>query len=97
LLSGEVRLLKPDPRIFQLLLDNHAVDPAHTVYIDDLKPNVEAAIALGMHGILFTDPIALRHELVKVGLTPANSSDPGAVDQQNTKLQRCRLMPRIPR
>jgi 2-haloacid dehalogenase len=35
LLSGEVRLLKPDPRIFQLLLDNHAVDPAHTVYIDD--------------------------------------------------------------
>jgi 2-haloacid dehalogenase len=71
LLSGEVRLLKPDPRIFQLLLDNHAVDPAHTVYIDDLKPNVEAAVALGMHGILFTDPIALRHELVKVGLTPA--------------------------
>jgi 2-haloacid dehalogenase len=71
LLSGEVRLLKPDPRIFQLLLDNHAVDPAHTVYIDDLKPNVEAAVALGMHGILFTDPIALRHELVKVGLPPA--------------------------
>lgn len=31
-----------------LLLDNHAVDPAHTVYIDDLKPNVEAAVALGM-------------------------------------------------
>jgi len=70
LLSGEVRLLKPDPRIFQLLFDNHAVDPAHTVYIDDLKPNVEAAVALGMHGILFTDPIALRHELVKVGLIP---------------------------
>jgi 2-haloacid dehalogenase len=71
LLSGEVRLLKPDPRIFQLLFHNHAVDPVHTVYIDDLKPNVEAAVALGMHGILFTDPIALRHELVKLGLIPA--------------------------
>jgi 2-haloacid dehalogenase len=71
LLSGEVRLLKPDPRIFQLFFDKHAVDPAHAVYIDDLKPNVDAAVALGMHGILFTDPIALRHDLVKVGLIPA--------------------------
>jgi FMN phosphatase YigB (HAD superfamily) len=45
--------------------------PAHTVYIDDLKQNVEAAVALGIHGILFADPIALRHELMKVGLIPA--------------------------
>ena len=67
-LSGEARLLKPDPRIFQLFLETHAVDPAHTIYIDDLKPNVEAATALGMHGILFTDPPALRRELVKLRL-----------------------------
>jgi len=67
-LSGEVRLLKPDPRIFQLLFETHAVDPAQAVYIDDLPGNVATATALGMHGILFTDPSALRHELVKVGL-----------------------------
>jgi len=68
LLSGEVRLIKPDPRIFQLFLETHAVDPAHAVYIDDLPSNVEAAAALGMHSILFTDPSALRSELVKLGL-----------------------------
>jgi 2-haloacid dehalogenase len=67
LLSGEVRLIKPDPRIFQHFFETFAVDPAQAIFIDDLPHNVNAATALGMHGILFTDPAALRHELVKVG------------------------------
>lgn len=71
LLSGNVRLLKPDPRIFKLFFETHGVDPAHAVYIDDLAPNVDAARALGMHAIRFTDPVALRRELVNVGLIPA--------------------------
>jgi 2-haloacid dehalogenase len=68
LLSGEVRLLKPDPRIFQLFFETHAIDPADAVYIDDLKANVDAASTLGMHGIHFTDPSALRTELTKLGM-----------------------------
>jgi len=68
LLSGEVRLIKPDPRIFQLFFETFALDPAQTVYIDDLPRNVEAAAASGMHSILFSDPAALRVELVKLGL-----------------------------
>jgi 2-haloacid dehalogenase len=71
LLSGDVRLLKPDPRIFRLLFETHAIDPAQAVYIDDLAANVDAARSLGMHGIHFTDPAVLRSELVKVGLIPA--------------------------
>src|ERR1700674_2518828 len=67
-LSGEAGLLKPDRRIFQLFFETHAIDPAHAVYIDDVERNVEAATALGMHGIVFTDPPALRRELVKLGL-----------------------------
>jgi 2-haloacid dehalogenase len=73
LLSGEVRLLKPDPRIYRRFCETHAVDPAEAIYVDDLKPNVEGAVALGMHGIHFTDPAALRRELVNVGLVPAES------------------------
>jgi 2-haloacid dehalogenase len=71
LLSGNVRLLKPDPRIFKLFFETHGVDPGQAVYIDDLPANVDAARTLGMHGIRFTDPAALRGELVKVGLIPA--------------------------
>ena len=71
LLSGEVRLLKPDPRIFKVFFETHGVDPAQAVYIDDLPANVDAARTLGMHAIRFTDPAALRSELVQVGLIPA--------------------------
>jgi 2-haloacid dehalogenase len=71
LLSGNVRLLKPDPRIFKVFFETHRVDPARAVYIDDLQHNVDAASALGMHGIHFTDPTSLRSELVKVGLVQA--------------------------
>jgi 2-haloacid dehalogenase len=70
LLSGDVRLLKPDPRIFNVFFETHGVDPAQAVYIDDLPANVDAARALGMHGIRFTYPAALRGELVQVGLIP---------------------------
>jgi 2-haloacid dehalogenase len=68
MLSGEVKLLKPDPRIFKLFLETFAIDPALAVYIDDREPNVEAAIACGMHGILFTDAATLRTDLIGLGL-----------------------------
>ncbi len=68
LLSGEARLLKPDPRLFQLLLQRYTIDPKHVVYVDDHARNVEAARKLGMHGIHFTDPAALRRELSLLGL-----------------------------
>jgi 2-haloacid dehalogenase len=68
LLSAEARLLKPDPRLFQLLLERYAIDPNHVVYIDDHAHNVETARKLGMHGIHFTDPARLRGELGRIGL-----------------------------
>ncbi|MGA9508811.1 MAG: HAD-IA family hydrolase, partial [Candidatus Sulfotelmatobacter sp.] len=67
-LSGEVRLLKPDPHIFNLFFKTHGIDPADAVYVDDLEKNVEAATALGMHGVLFTNPASLCRELVKLRL-----------------------------
>jgi 2-haloacid dehalogenase len=68
MLSGEVKLLKPDPRIFELFLETFAIDPASTVYIDDREPNVEAAMAFGMRGIVFTDAATLWTELIGLGL-----------------------------
>jgi 2-haloacid dehalogenase len=80
LLSGEVRLVKPDPRIFKLFFERHHIEPAQTVYVDDLPRNVETANALGMHGIVFTDPPALRAELVKIGLLGSAQENSGAKD-----------------
>jgi 2-haloacid dehalogenase len=68
MLSGQVKLLKPDPRIFKLFLETFALDPGLTVYIDDREPNVEAAKTFGMRGIVFTDAAALRNKLIDLGL-----------------------------
>jgi 2-haloacid dehalogenase len=70
LVSGDVKMLKPDTRIFQHFLEKFAIDPAHAVYIDDRSANVVAANALRMHGIVFTDPAALRAELARLGFLP---------------------------
>jgi 2-haloacid dehalogenase len=63
LVSGEVGVIKPDSRIYRLLLDRFAIAPESAVYIDDNPRNAAAATALGLHGITFTDAAALRREL----------------------------------
>jgi 2-haloacid dehalogenase len=68
LVSGEERLVKPDARIFQLLLERIAHPAQRCIYIDDSEPNVEAAAALGFDAIRFTAPPALRAALVRRGL-----------------------------
>jgi 2-haloacid dehalogenase len=68
LVSGEVGVIKPDPRIFELLIERFAIDPQSAVYIDDVEANVAAARPLGIHTIHFTTPAALREELVELGL-----------------------------
>jgi 2-haloacid dehalogenase len=72
LVSGDERLVKPDARIFQLLLERIAHPAQRCVYIDDSKPNVAAAAALGFDAIPFTSPPALRAELADRGLVAAS-------------------------
>ncbi|HUZ35515.1 MAG TPA: HAD family phosphatase [Streptosporangiaceae bacterium] len=50
--SHEVRLAKPDPQIYQLLCAELDVAPAELVFLDDVPENVEAALDLGIRGIL---------------------------------------------
>lgn len=68
LVSGEVGLVKPDPRFYALLFERFAIDPARAVFIDDVPANTAAARALGMHAIEFTTAAALRGELARLGL-----------------------------
>jgi 2-haloacid dehalogenase len=66
--SGEVGAIKPNPEIFHALLGTHQIDPQRAVFIDDVQANVAAATALGIRGIRFSAPDALRAELVELGL-----------------------------
>jgi len=61
--SGEERAAKPDPRIYRILLERYRLDPAATLFIDDVAHNVEGARAAGMEGILFTSAADLRRQL----------------------------------
>lgn len=69
--SGEERLVKPDPRIYRRLFERYSIDPARTAYIDDARRNVDAAAALGMHAWWFRDPAGLRGWLASHGLVSA--------------------------
>jgi 2-haloacid dehalogenase len=53
LLSSQVRLLKPDPRIFRLFLERIGRQAETCVYIDDTLENVVAARGLGFQAIHF--------------------------------------------
>jgi 2-haloacid dehalogenase len=68
LVSGDVSVIKPDPRIFELLLERFAIDPLSAIFIDDVEANAAAARAFGMHAVHYTNPAALRAELVALGL-----------------------------
>jgi epoxide hydrolase-like predicted phosphatase len=63
IISAEVKLAKPDPRIFQLALDRLEVEADQVIFVDDFERNVEGANALGMHGIQFQTPQQMRFEL----------------------------------
>jgi 2-haloacid dehalogenase len=68
LLSGEAKLAKPDPRVFAIATQRFKVEPARTVFIDDMAANVAAARAAGFPAIQFTDAAALRAALLGLGL-----------------------------
>lgn len=68
LVSGEVGVIKPDPRIYHLLFERFAIAPERTVFIDDNAANITAAAALGLHAHRFTGPAPLRAELGALGL-----------------------------
>ena len=66
--SGEVKTLKPQPEIFQILFERHDLTPSDCVFIDDVPANVAGAEAVGMHGHHFTSPESLRADLEAAGI-----------------------------
>ncbi|NOZ74286.1 MAG: HAD family phosphatase [FCB group bacterium] len=65
--SYETGSRKPEPGIFQEALRQTKQDPGQALFIDDLKPNVEAAETQGFLAIQFHSPEQLAHELTRLG------------------------------
>jgi 2-haloacid dehalogenase len=66
--SGEEKLLKPDPAIYYLALHRFGLKPQQAFFIDDREINVEGARAVGMQAHLFTTAEELRQRLAAEGL-----------------------------
>ena len=68
LISGEVQLVKPDPRIYALLLGQIGRTAEECLFIDDSEANIAAASRLGFRTIRFESPRQLESELHRLGL-----------------------------
>lgn len=69
--SGDERMVKPDPAIYHLALDRFGLRPGEAVFVDDRADNIASANAVGMRGVQFVDAPTLRGELNALGLLPA--------------------------
>lgn len=67
LTSYRVGIMKPDPAIYQLAEERFGLTPGRTVFVDDKRENVEAALGRGWHGIVHVSPEETRSELARLG------------------------------
>jgi HAD superfamily hydrolase (TIGR01509 family) len=68
MISGDVGLMKPDPAIFKLFMDQLGVTPEEFVFIDDAKPSLSTAQECGFSPILFRSYEGLVGELEELGV-----------------------------
>jgi len=67
-ISGEVKLVKPDPAIFHLMLQRIKRPAAECLLIDDSADNIVTAQSLGLHAIRFESPEQLAVDLKRLRL-----------------------------
>jgi len=75
-ISGLEGVMKPDRKIFEILLSRFGLAPQETVFVDDIADNVSAAADLGILALRFTSAAQVRKELRDIGLP---LGEPGCV------------------
>lgn len=63
IVSGEEKMVKPNPGIYQLLLNRYSLQASESIFIDDRQANVDGANHVGIHGILFKGAQDLKQQL----------------------------------
>jgi len=67
-ISGRVGLVKPDPAIYNLLLEKIGKPAGECLFIDDSSANIQQAERMGFVAIHFTSPLQLEDELIQKGI-----------------------------
>lgn len=67
-ISADIGFLKPGKEIYNHLLSTYQLEPAHTLFIDDLVVNVEGAKKVGMQAIQFISVAQCEHDLHQLGV-----------------------------
>lgn len=78
--SAEEKVMKPDPEIYRRTLERLQRRPSETIFVDDSKPNIDAARALGMHAIHYREGVDLSRALAQLGVAL-----PGEVHEMHSK------------
>ena len=68
IVSGDERVLKPDPAIYRLLLNRYGLVAEECLFVDDSAANVEGARSVGMQAIHYVEPMNLGAELTHRGI-----------------------------
>ena len=66
--SADVGVLKPHEKIYRNLLDKYELEPAESLFIDDMGVNVKGALAVGIHAFQFEDAQSCEEKLIKLGV-----------------------------
>lgn len=66
--SGEEKLIKPDPKIWYVLLDRYSIKAEESVFIDDNAKNIEVAKQLGFYTVHVRPDTDLKAELLAIGV-----------------------------
>jgi len=66
--SGHEKCIKPDRKIYQILLDRYSLKAENSVFIDDNKRNVAGALSIGMKAIHYKDTPSLKESLSELGI-----------------------------
>lgn len=67
-ISGDVRQIKPHRDIYETALTRFGIEAGQSAFIDDHEENVEAAEAVGFHGILAHGSTGIRRDLIRLGV-----------------------------
>jgi epoxide hydrolase-like predicted phosphatase len=62
-ISAEIGLVKPDPKIYEYSLNRLDISPQEAIFIDDFAVNIKAAQTLGLHTIHFISSAETQSQL----------------------------------